>query len=146
MKAMTERRGYNLPAISDRVLVPATERIARSKQMHEAIGHLKNLIKEGQTVYTTLQHVSRSGTMKVIRPWIVGMRQDYGMEEFEPIDITGLTASACGLRYNKKHHGIEINGEQRDAGGDVVESLSFALHGEPQSRPDAGRTLKHKRF
>lgn len=85
----------------------------------EAIKKLKKLVKPGDTVYTILRHVSRSGMSREIS--LVLKKKDC------IFDISFYAAAAMGDRINRKSGGIKIGGCGMDMGFSLVYSLGWAL-------------------
>lgn len=100
----------------------------REKERREAINHLRQLIKPGDTVYTVLRHVSRSGMTRGIDVYL--MDKNGG----EPVWITAYVGKAIDQPqprdYWQKSLGLKIGGCGMDMGFHVVNSLSYALYGK----------------
>ncbi|MEO0302118.1 MAG: hypothetical protein ABIM98_09150 [candidate division WOR-3 bacterium] len=95
----------------------------------EAILRLLELIKPGDTIYTVLRYVSRSGMKRVISLFVI--------KNNEPIRLDWFISKALGYRYNDVYEGIEVRGFGFDVGYAVVQNLSYRLFGEEG-------VLKHK--
>ena len=93
---------------------------AQEKEQEEAKEYLRTLIKPGDTVYTILRHVSRSGMMRIIDPVI--MTTDAG-----PYSITGWTAKALGEPLDRDRWGVKVGGCGMDMGFHLVYNLSYTL-------------------
>lgn len=92
-------------------------------QREEAIKKLRDLLQPGDTVYTVLRHVSRSGMSR----WI----DCYVMRDNEPFYISWWVAHALEWNINrKKHEGIEVGGCGMDMGTHLVMTLSGVLFRE----------------
>lgn len=87
----------------------------------EARATLREFLKPGQTVYTTLKHVSRSGMQREI-----GV---HSIEDGEVRWLSGLVARACGNRLGKRD-GVIMGGCGMDMGFAIVYELSSALFRE----------------
>lgn len=85
----------------------------------EAVERLREWIKPGDILYTSLKHVSRSGMMR----WI-GI---YRMQDNQPIGITGLVALATGDSYDERREAVKIGGVGMDMGFALVYELSHIL-------------------
>lgn len=85
----------------------------------EARDQLRQWIKPGDTVYTVLRHVSKSGMMRAIDVYII--------ENGEPSRITWQVGKACGYAYNRKHEALTVNGCGMDMGFAVVNDLGYYL-------------------
>ena len=100
-----------------------------SKADHDkALEYLREYLKPGDTVYTILRHVSRSG-----------MARDIGvvaMVNGEPYAITHLVARVLGLRRTDSD-GVRVTGVGMDMGFSIAYDLAWALFGD-------GYTLKHR--
>ena len=84
-----------------------------------AFYQLKKLLKPGDTIYTRLCHVSKSGMMRVIDVYVI--------KDNVPLRISWSTADATGFTYNRKHEGVQVDGCGMDMGFEIVYSLSSAL-------------------
>lgn len=103
---------------------------ARKSECREA---LLKILKPGDTVYTVIRSVSRSGMSR---------RLDlYTIQENSPRFLTTLTADLLGLSYGTeawaKGAGLRVGGCGMDMGFHVVYELSHALFGN-------GYALKHE--
>lgn len=94
----------------------------KQKEREEAVARLREWLKPGDTVYTHVQHVSRSGMSRVI--------QAYFMENNEPRWIGYNVAKAIGEPYDEKREGVKIGGCGMDMGFQLVYLLSHALYHE----------------
>lgn len=98
---------------------------ASEMQEAEAITHLRETIKPGETVYTVLRHVSRSGMSRGI--------DVYTIHDNQPIWITSYVGHAIGQPQSRKDweqsNGLRIGGCGMDMGFHVVDSLSAVLYG-----------------
>jgi hypothetical protein len=92
----------------------------------EARAQLLKWIKPGDTVYTVLDHVSRSGMSRNIR--ILLLKCD---ENGKTYDLHPNHSAAVVLGYSraKKGDGLVVGGCGMDMGFHVVHSLSYALFG-----------------
>jgi len=91
----------------------------QEKIKQEAIQHLQELLSPGDTVYTSLKHVSRSGMFRVIETLI--------SREERIVDISSAVCLILGNTYNNRHGGVPIGGCGMDMGFDIVYRLSYAL-------------------
>ena len=80
---------------------------------------LLDLMKPGDTVYTILRHVSRSGMSRVIDLVI--------MFDGEPLSISGWAAAVTDSRLDRDRWGLKIGGAGMDMGFALVYELSYAL-------------------
>ena len=119
---------------------------AQAAERAEAIADLLKLLKPGDTVYTRIDHVARSGMMRVIDLFII--------RDNEPHCITWQVCKAVDRKYNRRHEGLEANGCGMDMCFDAVYRLGRALwpngtdkpHGTRNGQPDmaGGYTLKQR--
>ena len=86
----------------------------------EAIEKLKEAIKEGDTLYTQLEHVTKSGMTRFIK--VRKIEDDY------PYDYTGLVAKALDWTYSERYLAIKVSGCGMDMGFHLIYSLSSVLH------------------
>lgn len=115
------------------------EKVAQQQEAKEA---LLELIKPGDTVYTVLRSVSRSGMFR---------RLDcYVMKDNQPLFITGRVAQLIPCRYTtenwRQSAGLGVSGCGMDMGYHVVHSLSNVLF-QQQDMPyshEAAYALKHQ--
>ena len=90
----------------------------KQREQEEARAHLLALIKPGDTIYTMLQHVSRSGMYRVIRLYVIRNNQ--------PVNIDGW-ASDLLEGYDYRHRGCKASGCGMDMGFHLVHNLGYAL-------------------
>jgi hypothetical protein len=104
----------------------------QAKEREDARAKLRGFIKPGDTIYTILRHVSRSGMSRVVDAFHAG--------EGEPRWIGSLAARAIGERYDDKRQGVKMEGAGMDMGFDLVYQLAYALYphynclGNPEER------------
>lgn len=91
---------------------------AQKAEQEEARERLRKMLRPGQTVYTVLRHVSRSGMMREISL--------HAAEGSEVLWLTGLAARAMGERVGKLE-GIRTGGCGMDMGFHLVYNLSHVL-------------------
>lgn len=87
----------------------------------EAFTYLRDLVKPGDTIYTSLKHVSRSGMYRVI-----GL---YVMVDNKPVWISGMAARLLE-GYDRNHEGCRAGGCGMDMGFHLVHNLGYALYGD----------------
>ena len=85
----------------------------------KAIAQLRERLKPGDTVYTILRHVSRSGMSRSISAVVI--------EKGEPRDISWLVARAGIGAFDRKNDGVRINGCGMDMGFHLVYSLAWTV-------------------
>jgi hypothetical protein len=92
----------------------------------KAITQLREWIKPGDTVYTILDSVSRSGMSRQIRVVVPYTREDGTIDHLHP---NYSVAKAIGQRQAKKGNGIIMGGCGMDMGFALVYELSQVLYG-----------------
>lgn len=98
-------------------------------ERQEALDTLRKWIKEGDTVYTVLRHVSRSGMQRII-----------GVVVFldgDPIHPNYSVGTLLERAVKMNQDGVVCRGAGMDMGFDLVYSLSHAMFGR-------GDALKHR--
>lgn len=93
----------------------------KQREMEEQKKELRKIVKPGETVYTKLCHVSKSGMYRVI--------DTYVMKKNQPRRISWSTAIVTDMGYDRKHEGVKASGCGMDMGFSVVYNLSHALYG-----------------
>ncbi len=88
-------------------------------EREEALTHLREYLKPGDTVHTILRHVSRSGMMRVIQP--VAVHDDTLRH------LGWWVAKACGFPYDRNHEGVRVGGCGMNMGFHLVYELSYYL-------------------
>ena len=95
----------------------------KEKDRLEAYNELREILKPGDTVYTTLEHVSRSGMQRVIRVFV--------FHDNQPYNLTYKVAKLLDYKEDPKHdYGLKVGGCGMDMGFSVVYNLSSALYRE----------------
>ena len=98
----------------------------------EAIKTLKENIKEGDVIYTQLNHTSQSGMMRHIK--VKQIKNNY------PLDWSRLVAIALDWKEAKSrfggYNGIKVGGCGMDMGFHLVYTLSSVLYND-------GYAIKH---
>jgi len=89
----------------------------KNKEEKEEITALRELLKAGDTVYTIVTHVSRSGMMRHIR--CITMRNN------EPLDISYMVAKV--LHWKITDDGVKVEGCGMDMGFHMIHNLGYAL-------------------
>jgi len=112
--------GHNTELIGNYDTTPPAYVIARVSQ-EWARDQLRDTLKPGDTVYTTLNHVSSSGMFRRI-----GVR---AIVNNEPQYLDGLVMLALGIKRGDKE-GVPMGGCGMDMGFALVYDLSQALYGE----------------
>jgi hypothetical protein len=97
-------------------------KMKHTKQSTEqAIAHLRETLKPGDTVYTVLRHTSRSGMSRSIDAYV--------MVDNQPRWISLLAAKATGLNFDERREAVKMGGCGMDMGFALVYDLSHALFG-----------------
>lgn len=136
--------------------------MSKEADREDAIRELKRLIKPGQTIYTILKHVSRSGMSRVIDvviPYryyedeyplkpenerVYPAECDYSAEPkrvFKGLkcrSISWLVGRACGYRCDDRG-GLKVGGCGMDMGFHVVYRLGSTMWPEGTSKPHGTR-------
>ena len=86
----------------------------------EAIEKLKEAIKEGDTLYTQLEHVTKSGMTRFIK--VRQIKDDY------PYNWTYIVAKALGRKVSDKYEAIKVGGCGMDMGFHLIYNLSSVLY------------------
>lgn len=103
---------------------------AQKAEKAEAIAQLREWIKPGDTVYTILDHVSRSGMSRQIRVVLLAC------EDGRPTDLhpNWAVGKALGLSHGKRNgrelDSLTVGGCGMDMGFHLVYSLSSVLYGD----------------
>ncbi len=100
---------------------------AQRTERDEAIVQLRAWIKPGDTVYTILDSVSRSGMSRQIRVVLPYTRDDGTIDHLHP---NHAISTALGIRQAKRGDGLIIGGCGMDMGFHLVYELSHALYGD----------------
>lgn len=117
---------------------------ATNKEMAEAeaIVHLREVLKPGDTVYTVLRHVSRSGMSRNI--------DLYYIKDNKPVWISAYVGCAIGSPQSKRNwersQGLTVGGCGMDMGFHLVYSLGRVLYRdgfEVEGRGRNGDTSGH---
>tara|TARA_R100001126_G_scaffold85451_1_gene53951 strand:+ start:528 stop:833 length:306 start_codon:yes stop_codon:yes gene_type:complete len=88
----------------------------------EAIEKLREVIKEGDTLWTQLHHVTKSGMTRYIGVRL--LKDDY------PYNYTYHVAKALGWKTSDRYEGVKVGGCGMDMGFHLINSLSYALYGD----------------
>lgn len=105
------------------------------KKCHTAenLAWLKKILPPGSTVYTKVDHVSKSGMFRRISA--------YAMVQGEPIDISGRAADVMGWTWDRDRGGVKVSGCGMDMGFHLVYCLSRTMYRE--TFPCIGRGKQH---
>lgn len=100
--------------------IDMTTKTKRSEK-EESAAELRKLLKPGDTVYTVLRHVSRSGMMRRIDLYVV--------KKGEPRYITYYVGKVLEYKRSRDKEGLSVGGCGMDMGFHLVHSLGYALWG-----------------
>ena len=116
-------------------------------EIESAREKLREWIAPGDTIYTILRHVSKSGMYRAIDVLLI--------KDNSPSWISRYVARALDCRFDEKYEAVGVKGCGMDMGFHIVNELSYALHG--WDRPDrpldpvakekglrSGYTLNHR--
>jgi hypothetical protein len=109
-----------------------TKKAGIEARKQQAIEQLKNILSEGDTVYTVLRHRSASGMSRRIDLYIFRDNQKHY--------LTGLFAHAMGEKAPED--GYKVGGCGMDMGFHLVYTLSSVLF--PEDRKNGGYKLNHE--
>ena len=91
----------------------------KQAERQEAIEELREMLKPGDTLYTVLRKVSRTGMSRRV--------DVYKLEDGEPFYLTGLVAKAIDVSFPQQGEGLKVVGCGMDMGFEVVYRLGWAL-------------------
>ncbi len=92
----------------------------RKSEREEAITHLRKVLKPGDTIFTVLRHVSRSGMMRHISVLKIESADRI-------LDLDFNASKALGWSRVDKGDGVKVSGCGMDMGFHIVYSLSQEL-------------------
>ena len=92
---------------------------AKIAEIEKTKGKLRALLPPGSIIYTTLNHVSRSGMQRAISTYII-IDNDIRDVSYDVAEVIGNTIYKKG--------GIKIDGCGMDMGFAIVHQLSYALY------------------
>lgn len=101
--------------------------MSKSQEAAEALQTLSEIIKPGDTIYTVLRSVSRSGMSRTIDLYIIDTSDNYGNGP-RPRRISYLVAKACGFTYDNNRDALKVGGAGMDMGYHIVYSLGHVLY------------------
>lgn len=101
---------------------------AQQAERAEALERLREWLKPGDTVYTILRHVSRSGMQRTIDVVHFDARgATHDGRQGTPLHLGYNIAQALGMSYDRQREGVKVGGCGMDMGFHLVYSLSSAL-------------------
>jgi len=92
--------------------------LKKDERKAECLNRLRELLKPGDTVYTILESVSRSGMCRWIRPIVI--------IDNRPVWIGSYVSDVLGVLVNNTGS-VRVRGAGMDAGSHLVGNLSWAL-------------------
>lgn len=92
----------------------------------EPLDRLKKMIKQNDTIWTDICHVSRSGMKRIVRVFVV--TDDYRIQR-----VGYYVSQVTVLNYDADKMGVIVKGCNFGAESKVVEDLSYALFGNTES-------------
>jgi len=110
-----------------------TRKVTKAERQ-EAIDRLREILKPGDTVYTIVKHVSRSGMLRHIELYVI--------KDNEPQRLSGWAADALGWRWT--NDGVVVGGCGMDMGFHTVYELAATLFNHPISGNPDGYALKQR--
>ncbi len=102
----------------------------KQSERDEAIARLRETLKPGDTVFTVLRSVSRSGMNRKI--------DLYKIEDGSPQWLSRLAAKACDWTFDNKRDAVSVGGCGMDMGFHLVYSLSRVLFPDGFAPSDIG--------
>lgn len=93
---------------------------ATAQRRTDAVEYLRGLLKPGDTLWTKVEHVSRSGMSRSISCYII--------RDSEPHNVSAWVAYAIGATVDRDRLAVKVSGCGMDMGFHVVYNLSRALN------------------
>ena len=87
-------------------------------QKEEARAKLSDLLEPGDTIFTTLKHVSKSSMSRVIDLYVI--------KDNEPLRIS-YSVGILAEGYDERHEGAKAGGCGMDMGYHLVHNLGYSL-------------------
>jgi hypothetical protein len=94
-----------------------------TNDQQQALTMLRGFLKRGDTVFTSLEHVSRSGMQRVIQCHVFRG----GKRNPDHYVLGYNVARLCGYRYDREREGVVIGGAGMDMGFALVYDLSRVM-------------------
>jgi len=98
---------------------PGAQRVTEDEFKQARADEIKQYVNEGDKLYTTVTHVSRSGTSRRIKV--------YAIKDNEPINLSGWVSDLLDWPYHDGDGAIQVSGCGMDMCFHTVYSLSYAL-------------------
>ena len=119
----------------DGVKLPQAE--GKRKMRAIALKKLREVIEPGDTIYTVLRHVSRSGMQRRIDLYTIG-------DDKRLFFLSGYVSDALDIKRHHSKDGLVVNGCGMDMGYHLVHNLSQTLFCPDKYNHDAAFSLKHE--
>ena len=94
-------------------------------EIEEAQTTLREWLSPGDTVYTVLRHVSRSGMMRAIDLYHIA--HDQKRDGLSKTWLSRVAAKACNSSFSEKYEAMRADGGGMDMGFHLVSNLSRVL-------------------
>ena len=92
---------------------------AKEQERQEAVRELREILKPGDTVFTKIEHVSRSGMSRVISVFLI--------RENQRVYLDHRVGAACDYKMHRRYDGLTVGGCGMDMGFALVYDLSRVL-------------------
>ena len=102
-----------------------TTKAQKQTEREEAIAVLRAVLKPGDTVYTQLKHVSRSGMLRTIQAVRIRSCDERG--NVAAFWFGWHAAKVLAYPFDERREGVKVNGCGMDMGFYLVYSLAYAL-------------------
>lgn len=99
--------------------------VASKTEQEAAKVALRDILAQGDTIYTIHLHRSKSGMMRVYDTYIIRNNM--------PFRLSWTVAAAMGWPYNTRHEGVEVGGCGFDGAFEVVSTLAHVLFGDSKA-------------
>lgn len=116
----------------------------KNTEQRQAIDELRELLEPGETIWTVVRHVSKSGMARAIDAYV--FRTDESTGQPYKLWLSPKIARACGMQFHQKYEAVWLQGCGMDMGFHLVNTLSYALHGyeTTDETPKPGFTFRHE--
>jgi len=92
----------------------------RDEEKAKALEYLYECLRPGDTVYTILRHISRSGMSRSISALVI-------LKDGTPYDISHLVSRAGLGTFDRNNDGVKVGGCGMDMGFNLVYNLSYVM-------------------
>lgn len=103
------------------------------KEQQESMNYLKDMLKDGDTLYTTVNHVTKSGETRYIKTILI--------RDNQPLYLDYHISKVLDWSLSDKYNGIKVGGCGMDMGFHLVYTLSARLFGHAN---DGGYKIKQR--